>query len=92
MQEIKETISESKLQLESEKSIFQAKFIDSKNSHYPKTISLGILQRLIHKVFEALNKCKIYFNDETRHYLSGIFLHFTQNDEKLFNCCIYRLT
>ena len=34
---------------------------------------------------KLLNKCKFSIsNDETRHYLSGIFLHFTSGDDKNF--------
>ena len=79
-----ETISESKLQLESEKSIFKLNCIDAKE--FPlseddlgeKTVTINSQNFL-----KLLNKCKFSIsNDETRHYLSGIFLHLTQNDEK----------
>ena len=33
---------------------------------------------------KLLNKCKFSIsNDETRHYLSGIYLHSTNNEEKI---------
>ena len=37
------------------------------------------------QLLKLLNKCKFSVsNDETRHYLSGIFLHQTQLEDKVF--------
>ena len=37
------------------------------------------------QLLKLLNKCKFSVsNDETRHYLSGIFLHQTQIEDKVF--------
>ena len=56
---------ESKLQLESEKSIFNLNCISA--SEFP------------------LTECKFSIsNDETRHYLSGIFFHQTQAEDKVY--------
>ena len=77
---------ENKLQLESEKSIFHLNCINA--SEFPITDEnfeknqFSINSKLLLKL---LNKCKFSVsNDETRHYLSGIFLHQTQNDDKNF--------
>ena len=79
-----ETISESKIQLESEKSIFKLYCIDSKEFPLSDDDLLGddILVNS-QNFLKLLNKCKFSIsNDETRHYLSGIFLHHVQSDEK----------
>ena len=79
-----ETISESKIQLESEKSIFKLNCIDSKEFPLSDDDLLGddILVNS-QNFLKLLNKCKFSIsNDETRHYLSGIFLHHVQSDEK----------
>ena len=58
--------SENKLQLESDKSIFNLNCINA--SEFPLT-----------------DECKFSVsNDETRHYLSGIFFHKTETDDKIF--------
>ena len=79
-----ETISENKLQLESEKSIFKLNCIDSKEFPLSEDELTGDYTTLNSQSFlKLLNKCKFSISsDETRHYLSGIFLHNTQNDEK----------
>ena len=73
-----------KLHLESEKSIFNLNCID--HSEFPFTdesfdqdeFSLKSKQLL-----KLLNKCKFSIsNDETRHYLSGIYFHQTEVEEK----------
>ena len=78
--------SESKLQLESEKSIFNLNCISA--TEFPLTdenfneneFSINSKQLL-----KLLNKCKFSVsNDETRHYLSGIFFHQTQTEDKFF--------
>ena len=78
--------NESKLQLESEKSIFNLNCINA--SEFPITEEnfnsnqFSINSKILLKL---LNKCKFSVsNDETRHYLSGIFFHQTQNDDKIF--------
>ena len=81
-----ESISESKIQLETEKSIFKLNCIDAKE--FP--LSDDIVQSDDISVnsqnfLKLLNKCKFSIsNDETRHFLSGIFLHFTQSEDKNF--------
>ena len=79
-----ETISESKIQLESEKSVFKLNCIDTKEFPLSEDeLSGEALTLNSQKFLKLLNKCKFSIsNDETRHYLSGIFLHLTQNDEK----------
>ena len=78
--------SENKLQLESEKSIFNLNCIDA--SEFPLTNENFNENEFIIKSKEflkLLNKCKFSVsNDETRHYLSGIFFHQTQVDDKIF--------
>ncbi len=64
--------SENKLQLESDKSIFNLNCISASEFKSKELLKL-------------LNKCKFSVsNDETRHYLSGIFFHQTQTDDKIF--------
>ena len=77
---------ENKLQLESEKSIFHLNCISS--SEFPITDEnfnqnqFSINSKILLKL---LNKCKFSMsNDETRHYLSGIFFHKTQAEDKNF--------
>jgi len=78
--------SESKLHLESEKSIFNLNCINS--SEFPLTDeNFNQNEFLINskELLKLLNKCKFSVsNDETRHYLSGIFFHQTQIDDKIF--------
>ena len=75
-----------KLKLESEKSIFNLNCLDT--SEFPLTdenfsdneFSLNSKQLL-----KLLNKCKFSVsNDETRHYLSGIYLHQTEFEDKFY--------
>ncbi len=74
----------SKLQLESEKSIFNLNCINP--SEFPLTDeNFNENEFLINskKFLKLLNKCKISIsNDETRHYLSGIYFHQTEVDDK----------
>ncbi len=74
----------SKLQLESEKSIFNLNCISS--SEFPLTdenFNENEFEINSKKLLKLLNKCKISVsNDETRHYLSGIYLHQTEVDDK----------
>ena len=75
-----------KLQVESEKSIFNLNCIDS--SEFPLTEENFTQNEFLLKskqLLKLLNKCKFSVSsDETRHYLSGIFFHQTQNDDKIF--------
>ena len=77
---------ESKLHLESEKSIFNLNCIDA--SEFPLTdenFNENQFSIKSNQLLKLLNKCKFSISsDETRHYLSGIFLHQTQSDEKNF--------
>ena len=78
--------SENKLQLESEKSIFNLNCINA--SEFPLTDENFNQNEFVIKskeLLKLLNKCKFSVsNDETRHYLSGIFFHQTQIDDKVF--------
>ena len=78
--------SENKLQLESEKSLFNLNCINA--SEFPLTDENFNENEFIIKskeLLKLLNKCKISVsNDETRHYLSGIFFHQTQKEDKIF--------
>ena len=78
--------SENKLLLESEKSIFNLNCINA--SEFPLTdenFNKNEFAIESKKLLKLLNKCKFSVsNDETRHYLSGIFFHQSQNEDKLF--------
>ena len=80
------TISESKIHLESDKSVFNLNCINP--SEFPLTDENFDKNNFIIKskhLLKLLNKCKFSIsNDETRHYLSGIFFHQTQVDDKMF--------
>ena len=73
-----------KLHLESEKSIFNLNCLDS--SEFPLTDENFNQNEFIIKskqLLKLLNKCKFSIsNDETRHYLSGIYLHQTEIEDK----------
>ena len=73
-----------KLQLESEKSIFNLNCINS--SEFPLTDENFRDNEFTIKsksLLKLMNKCKFSVsNDETRHYLSGIYFHQTEVDEK----------
>ncbi len=74
----------SKLQLESDKSIFNLNCISS--SEFPLTDENFTDNEFIinsKELLKLLNKCKFSVsNDETRHYLSGIYFHQTEVEEK----------
>ena len=74
----------SKLQVESEKSIFNLNCISA--TEFPLTDENFNQNEFIIKskqLLKLLNKCKFSIsNDETRHYLSGIYFHQTEVDEK----------
>ncbi len=73
-----------KLQLESEKSIFNLNCISP--SEFPITDENFNENEFIlnsKQFLKLLNKCKLSIsNDETRHYLSGIYIHQTEVDDK----------
>tara|TARA_B100000902_G_scaffold373243_1_gene401007 strand:- start:7134 stop:8246 length:1113 start_codon:yes stop_codon:yes gene_type:complete len=73
-----------KLQLESEKSIFNLNCISP--SEFPLTdgnFKENEFTIYSKKFLKLLNKCKFSVsNDETRHYLSGIYFHQTEVDDK----------
>ena len=74
----------SKLQVESEKSIFNLNCISP--SEFPLTDeNFNDKEFIINskQLLKLLNKCKFSVsNDETRHYLSGIYLHQSEVEEK----------
>ena len=77
---------ENKIQLESEKSVFHLNCISA--SEFPITDEdfnenqFSIKSKILLKL---LNKCKFSVsNDETRHYLSGIFFHQTQIEDQFY--------
>tara|TARA_A100000164_G_C21930815_1_gene785466 strand:+ start:491 stop:1603 length:1113 start_codon:yes stop_codon:yes gene_type:complete len=76
----------SKLHLESEKSIFNLNCISP--SEFPLTDENFNQNEFLIKskqLLKLLNKCKFSVsNDETRHYLSGIYLHQTEVDDKIY--------
>ena len=75
---------ESKLQIESEKSVFNLNCISP--SEFPLTDENFNENEFVinsKKFLKLLNKCKFSIsNDETRHYLSGIYFHQNEVDEK----------
>ena len=81
-----ENTGDSKLQLESNKSLFNLNSINA--SEFPITDeNFNENEFTINSkaLLKLLNKCKFSVsNDETRHYLSGIFFHQTQTDDKNF--------
>ena len=76
----------SKLHLESEKSNFNLNCISS--SEFPVTEEDFNQDEFVIKskqLLKLLNKCKFSIsNDETRHYLSGIYIHKTEFEDKNF--------
>ena len=78
--------TDNKLQLESEKSLFNLNCINS--SEFPLTDENFSQNEFLidsKKFLKLLNKCKFSVsNDETRHYLSGIYLHQTEVEEKIY--------
>ena len=78
--------SENKIQLESEKSIFNLNCLSA--SEFPVTeenfTSNGFTMKS-KELLKLLNKCKFSIsNDETRHYLSGIYMHQTKLEDKIY--------
>tara|TARA_B100000212_G_scaffold317821_1_gene273780 strand:- start:458 stop:1570 length:1113 start_codon:yes stop_codon:yes gene_type:complete len=78
--------NDSKLQLESEKSIFNLNCINY--SEFPLTeenFNQNEFTVNSKQFLKLLNKCKFSVsNDETRHYLSGIYFHQTEVDDKIY--------
>ena len=76
----------SKLHLESEKSIFNLNCISA--SEFPITDENFDQNQFLIKskqLLKLLNKCKFSIsNDETRHYLSGIYFHQTEVEDKIY--------
>ncbi len=74
----------SKLNLESEKSVFNLNCISA--TEFPVTdenFNENEFSIKSKQLLKLLNKCKFSIsNDETRHYLSGIYLHTTEIDDK----------
>ena len=74
----------SKLQVESEKSVFNLNCISA--TEFPLTDENFNQNEFIIKskqLLKLLNKCKFSVsNDETRHYLSGIYFHQTEVEDK----------
>ena len=79
-------VGENKLHLESEKSVFNLNCIGA--AEFPLTdenFNKNEFSIKSKQLLKLLNKCKFSVSsDETRHYLSGIFFHQTQNDDKIF--------
>ena len=75
-----------KLQLESEKSVFNLNCINP--SEFPLTdenFNQRVFSIKSKEFLKLLNKCKFSLsNDETRHYLNGIFFHQTQIEDKFY--------
>ena len=73
-----------KLHLESEKSIFNLNCINA--SEFPLTeenFNQNEFSIKSKQLLKLLNKCKFSVsNDETRHYLSGIYIHQTEVEDK----------
>ena len=80
------SIGENKIHLESEKSDFNLNCISA--SEFPLTDEdFNDNEFFINSknLLKLLNKCKFSVsNDETRHYLSGVFFHQTQIEDKIF--------
>ena len=78
--------NDSKLQLESDKSIFNLNCISS--SEFPLTDENFNQNEFIinsKDFLKLLNKCKFSISsDETRHYLSGIYFHQTEVEDKIY--------
>tara|TARA_Y100001970_G_C14238923_1_gene863672 strand:- start:2199 stop:3311 length:1113 start_codon:yes stop_codon:yes gene_type:complete len=79
-------LTDNKLHLESEKSVFNLNCIDA--AEFPLTnedFNDNEFKINSKSFLKLLNKCKFSVsNDETRHYLSGIYFHQTQIDENYF--------
>ena len=80
------SVGENKIHLESEKSDFNLNCISA--SEFPLTdenFNENEFSINSKSLLKLLNKCKFSVsNDETRHYLSGIFFHQTQTEDKYY--------
>ena len=80
------SVGENKIHLESEKSDFNLNCLSA--SEFPLTdenFNKNEFSINSKNLLKLLNKCKFSVsNDETRHYLSGIFFHQTQIEDKFF--------
>ena len=80
------SVGENKIHIESEKSDFNLNCISA--TEFPLTdedFNKNEFSINSKNLLKLLNKCKFSIsNDETRHYLSGIFFHQTQIDDKFF--------
>tara|TARA_B100001057_G_scaffold223037_1_gene223364 strand:+ start:131 stop:1243 length:1113 start_codon:yes stop_codon:yes gene_type:complete len=78
--------NDNKLQLESENSVFNLNCINS--SEFPLTDENFNQNEFVldsKQFLKLLNKCKFSVsNDETRHYLSGIYFHQTEVEDKIY--------
>ncbi len=78
--------AETKLNLESENSVFNLNCISA--SEFPLTeenFNDNQFEINSRDLLKLLNKCKFSIsNDETRHYLSGIFFHTSQVNDKIY--------
>ena len=78
--------SENKLHVESEKSVFNLNCMSA--TEFPLTDENFNENEFLIKskhLLKLLNKCKFSIsNDETRHYLSGIYLHQTEFEDKTY--------
>ena len=78
--------NDNKLQVESENSLFNLNCINS--SEFPFTeenFNQNEFTINSKQFLKLLNKCKFSVsNDETRHYLSGIYLHQTEVEDKIY--------
>ncbi len=78
--------SENKIRVESEKSVFNLNCLNA--SEFPMTEENFVHEDFIinsKKLLKLMNKCKFSISsDETRHYLSGIYFHQNQIDEKFY--------
>ena len=80
------TLTDTKLHLESEKSIFNLNCLSP--SEFPLTdenFNQNEFSMKSKQLLKLLNKCKFSIsNDETRHYLSGIYFHKTEVEDKSY--------
>ena len=80
------SLTESKLKVESEKSLFNLNCMSA--TEFPLTdenFNENEFSIKSKQLLKLLNKCKFSVSsDETRHYLSGIFFHQTQIEDKNF--------
>ena len=80
------SLTENRLKVESEKSLFNLNCMSA--AEFPLTdenFNQNEFSIKSKHFLKLLNKCKFSVsNDETRHYLSGIFFHQTQDEDKNF--------